>query len=182
MLLTSMHTYKVREAEFSYNVKWTILSHVKYMVTTSKILRQLFDDEFTKLREESFIDSLPENTVNYPVFAVDYLGEKTNPGGTLGTYVIAYRGAENTFLPNAVHGQMTLKRKLQLLHDTFLITFASIEEDTSGIILYDFTKQGNVPKDTGVNFKMTFEETSFEVDPTTGRALGGIDWIFSITM
>lgn len=182
MLHTSMHTYKVRELELSYNVKWTILSHVKYMVTTSKILRELFDDEFNKLREQSFIDSLPENRTSYPQFGVDYLGEKMNPGGTLGTYVIAYRGAENTFLPNHIHGEWTLKRKLQMLHDSFIVTFADIEQDNSGIPLYDFTKQGNVPSDLDVNFKMTFEETSFEVDPATGRAMGGVDWIFSITM
>lgn len=181
MLVTSMHDYKVRELELSYNIKWTILSHIKYMVTTSMILKQLFADEFTKLREESFIDSLPENRTPYPLFAVDYLGEKMNPTGTMGTYVIAYRGAENVFVPNSVHGKMTLKRKLQLLHDTFICTLADVETDNSGLALYDFTKEGE-PKDLCMNFKMNFEETSFEVDPATGRAMGGIDWIFSVTL
>lgn len=180
-LITSMHSYKVREVELSYNIKWTILSHVKYIVTTSKVLASLFDSEFTKLREESFIDSLPESRTPYPQFAVDYLGERMNPGGTLGTYVISFRGADNSFMPNSMYGIMTLKRKLQLLHDTIVATLGdSAQEDNSGLKLYDFTAEGNEPAGTGLNFNLSFEETTFEADPATGRQMGGIDWVFSV--
>ncbi len=179
MSMIEQYSYAVSLIERSYNAKWTILSNVKYMVTSRDELNAMFQGEHNELEERSFVDFLPENRPPYPIFAVDYLGERTNPSGSLGAYVISFRGNDNTFQLNSSYGVVGLKRHIQHLHDSIISTFARLQLE-AGMELYDFTNTSNPPVNTSKLFNMILEESSFEQNPQTLRPMGGFDLIYSV--
>jgi len=181
MSMIEQYTYAAALIESSYNIKWTILSNVKYIVTSRQELNRMFTGEGMELQDESFIDFLPENRGAYPVFAVDYLGERLNPSGSTGAYVISYRGNDNNFQLNHSYGIMGVKRHIQHLHDSMIATFKALSHD-AGTKLYDFTNPDNAPVDTCKLFTMKLEESSFEQNPMTGRPMGGFDLIYSVEL
>ena len=178
MSMIGHHNYYPDFIEQSYNVKWTLLSHVKYIVTKKKELNDIFTGA-NELTDRSFVDFLPENRPAYPVFAVDYLGERNGPTGSVGTYAIEYRGNDSKFELNYSYGIVGVKRSIQVLHDSIIGTLRG-EYLSAGIHMYDFTDHNNPPRDTGHLFEITLEESTFEFNPITQKPMGGFDLIYSV--
>ena len=66
------YTFAIEEVELSYNIKWTMLKVVQYIVNNSDLKKKVFGNK--KLDDEHFADAIRDSYTAVPVFAVEYDG------------------------------------------------------------------------------------------------------------
>lgn len=171
--------FPVLEDDFSYNVKWTLLMHVRQIVKSDT-----FKKEFEKdLPDSSFIDSTPLLFGADPIFGVEYMGMREGsselqaaPGGL---YVVGFRGM--SMLIEAVNefGIDSRNRRLLFLHDSIITTLKN-RSDAPGMALYNFRNKDNPPTKLGKTFSLTLVESTFPLQESTGGRLEGFDLVYFI--
>lgn len=179
--LSSIHDYSVFESEWSYNIKWTILSHCAYIISKEVSIRDLFSGVLARdIDEVEFRDYLPENMPENPIFACEFLGHRSFvPSEVDRLYAIQYRGAIHDFFSSSEYGERNMIRAIEFLHDTII---SNIREATTKnrFPIFDFTKKGQPPTQTAYSIALSIEESVFDYDPNTLERLNGIDWVYRV--
>lgn len=179
--LTSIHSFPVLESEWTYNIKWTILSMIAYMITKEKPLSDLFDKVLhDSVDAVQFADYLPEILTDKPVFACDFLGHRSFAPNTVDRlYVVQYRGVMGTFSPSSEPGEENLSRAIEFLHDSLITNFVHLSAHHR-LKIFDFRQKGVTPRDTTSLMAMHIEESTFEYDPSTGARLNGLNLMYRV--
>ncbi len=119
MSLDTILNLPIEEDDFSYNVKWTLLMHVRHIVRGDTFVKQ-FDK---LLPDESFLDSTPFEYGQDPIFGVEYMGMREGSESSVdpqpgGMYIIAFRGVSAGIRPKSEYGVDSRNRRLLFLHDS----------------------------------------------------------------
>jgi hypothetical protein len=181
-MIETIHSYPVKESETTYNIKWTILSHIKYWIGKEKKLIALFDGVLHNVTpaEKSFVDFLPEEAPPHPLFACDFLGFREFDNNVFGRmFAVQYRGVKINFKPSNKFGENNANRGLEFLHDTLIKNFSYMSIH-AGIEIYNFTIPDRIPVGMKHKMAMYLEESLFEFDPDTLVRRNGINWIFRV--
>jgi hypothetical protein len=175
MSLTSIFSYNALESNLSHNIKWTLLSHVKYIVT-SVGFESLWP---SPLKDENFGDTTPTRLTNKPMFGVEFMGLQNIATGNKGIYIVSYRGPRRQITLKHEWAKMSESRRLCFLHDSILANLGELERKQS-LDIYDFANKNNPPSKTGKIMNLEFIDSSFDVDDNTGERFDSCDWSFAI--
>ena len=172
---------RVDEDDLSYNVKWTLLMHVRH-IAKSDTFKKLFGKD---LPDTSFIDSTPFEWGTDPMFGVEYMGVREEvPGASeaVGLYVISYRGASQPLQPRHEFGVDSRSRNLLFLHDSYKLNFKNWGEGSLGMVVYNFRNKDNPPTPIAPDKSITliFLESSFPLSEQSQRRLEGFDLVYGI--
>lgn len=176
MSIETIHNYPILADDHVYNIKWTLLSHVKY-ITQSKEFTLVWD---TPLGDENYMDAIPGSFQGKPIFGVEFMGMQEVAGGKKGVYIISYRGSHGAIKIKSEWGIESPSRKLGFIHDSILLNFFSLERKQD-LKIYNFVNGDNVPPDTNKLMHLEFVGSNFLQDEESGERANGIDWTFLIS-
>jgi len=181
MSIEAIHSYQVCIGdEFIYNVKWTILSHLRYMML-SEPLNYIWGEE--RLSDESFVDSTPARLSSRPLFGVEFMGlERVIAKNTFNeglVFVISYRSRRGNVRLESEYGTISDSRKLILIHDTIITNFGMLSGENK-LEVWDFRSEADIPRKLNKLIKMDLRESSFDMDEVTGERANGVDFVYAV--
>jgi hypothetical protein len=181
MSLDIIISERVDEDDLSYNVKWTLLSHIR-QIAKSDTFRRQFDKD---LPDSSFIDSTPFEWGVDPVFGVEYMGVREQVGGSfesVGLYIISFRGASQPLQPLNEFGIDSRSRRLLFLHDSMKLNLKNRGEGSTGLTVLNFRNKDNTPTPIAPEKTITlvFLESSFPLAEQSTRRLEGFDLVYNV--
>jgi len=175
MSIESIHSYPILINEMIHNMKWTILSHLKYIVLSND-----FNDKWEPhLTDRNFVDSTPSFLTTTPLFGVEFQGNQEITEGLAALFEIVYRGITGPIELEHGWGVMSPSRRLSFIHDSICLNFYELDR-LQNIRIYNFTEPSNIPSDTGKLMMMKFVESSFVTDDQTGSRMDGINWVYEV--
>lgn len=173
-MIESIHNYKILEEFTTYNMKWTLLSHVKYIVLSEE-LSGIWEP---KLTDHSFVDSTPSKFQTVPIFGVDFMGRGEVNNRNSYMFEVVYRGLRQSIGLSHEWGKPTPSKNLSLIHDAVILNIA--DQDRKQLIsLYDFTEESRVPVNTNRFVEFEFVESSYATNDF-GEREEGINWVYAI--
>ena len=160
-MIESLHSYPIGVDNTTYNMKWTLLSHVKYIAT-----REEFNHIWEpKLTDRSFVDSTPSKFMDIQIFGVDFMGR-----GDRG--LIARVGLSSEW------GEPSPSKNLAFMHDVIILSLA--EQNRKQLIkLYDFIEPSRMPKDLKKYIACDFVESNYATNDF-GEREEGINWVYAV--
>jgi hypothetical protein len=170
-----MFTYVPEDVEFAYNIKWTILSHIRYMLN----YRQVFEDLPNKILPESHLyDSLSDTYNNLPAFGIDYIGKRSPDEQGEDLFAIKFISRGYDVSPGFIWGNQTLNRLVLKIHDFLMHNFSELSRGNN-LIIYDFGKISISPEPTSTSFSMRLIESSIDRGDIDAKR-GSFDMVYSI--
>lgn len=173
-MIESVHSYPILQEFTTYNMKWTLLSHVKYIIMSEEF-NHVWEP---KLNDTSFVDSTPNKFLTVPMFGVDFMGRGEVNNRQSFMFEIVYRGLRQQIALSHEWGIKNPSKNLALVHDAIIINIA--DQDRRQLIkLFDFKMPNRKPIDTGKMMEFEFVESNYSSNEF-GEREEGINWVYAI--
>ena len=174
--MSNMFDYSVDEKEHSYNIKWTILKHIQYMINKAKVFKEIFPGG---LSDDHFYDALSVESKNLPAFGVDYFGKRAVGGGAEDIYQIRYVGRQIEISANNRFGVESNNRILLFVHDLIINNFTKLNQ-LNKLEIFNFPVPDIEPVKSGHTFTMELLETVPSRDEVTHSRVNAMEFTFSV--
>jgi hypothetical protein len=170
--------YKPTELQVSYNIKWTILHHIKYIVNRVKLFDNLYPDG---LDGTHFYDALSQEYKNLPAFGIDYLGKRVVGAELEDLFLIRYVGMNVQIIPENRFGIVTDNRTLLTLHDLLYYNFEKLSRNNS-LIMYTFEHDKLDPNLTQIGFSMELLDSIPSRDEKTHARVNQFEMTYGVVI
>lgn len=174
--MLDLFDYSVIVKERSYNIKWTILKHIQYMMNREKIFNDLFS---SGLGDDHFYDSLSIESKNIPAFGVDYFGKRSNPEGLEDLYQIRYVGRQIEIKSNNRFGIESNNRTLLMVHDIIIFNFTELNQ-MNRLEIFNFPVPDIQPVKSGHTFSMDLLESVPSRNEITHSRVNAMEFTYSV--
>ncbi len=173
--MPNIFDYAVREFRPAYNIKWTILMHLRHIVNRNKIFVDLYPDG---LDENHFFDSLSSEYKILPAFGVDYLGKRVVSADVEDLFMVRYVGRAIDIIPLNRYGIASENRRLLAVHDDIFHNFQWLSKDNK-LRIYKFRDDTLDPIISNIAFTMDLLDSIPSRDEATHTRVNSLEMTFS---
>ena len=176
--------FKPGTFEVNYNIKWTILKWVQYIVNDIGIFSKedIGPGAISPYFPDNHLYDAISNEYNrMPAFGSDFM-HTVESDSTVNRYEyihkLVYRGRLIDITPEEKYGVKSKNKQLIKIHDCIAFNFEKLSTDNQLVVL-NFTDEFNEPRKTAEQFSMRLIESSFPDDPEFTRT-NSIDWTYGV--
>ncbi len=174
--MPDVFTYETDQFRPAYDIKWTILQHIRHIVNRNKVFSDLFS---SGLPEDHFYDALSNEYKLLPAFGVDYVGKRVVGSEVQDLFLIRYVGKRIEIKPFNRYGIQSENRRLLNIHDDLYNNFIKLSR-RNGLVILQFRDDTLDPVESAVGFTMDLLDSIPSRDENTHARVNSLEMTYGL--